>query len=293
LILGRATARRVAFRLATSDGVERVVMLTPPLRTLAYRRARRYVAGRDAAAALATADALRRDGLSASIDLFGENATGDAEAERETGRYLQLLESLTGRPGLDVSLDASHLGLDDNPAGCQSRIRRIASGLPAGSRLQLGAEESSRTDATLDLAYAVARDGLPIVVTVQANLRRSAADIEALAPARVPIRLVKGAYVERADVAFPWGAETDAAFVRLAQRLQELGADHSLATHDLAMLRLLLASRAGAAVEFLYGVGGDHTRSLVRQGHDVRIYVPYGERWFRYYARRAAEAIGS
>jgi proline dehydrogenase len=293
LIPGRATARRAAFRLATSDRVERLVVTTPPLRAMAYRRATRYVAGVDADAALATADALQRDGLSASIDLFGENATADAEAERETSHYLQLVQSLTDRPGIYVSLDASHLRLDDDPAGCQNRIHRIASALPVASRLQLGAEESMRTDATLDVAYTAARDGLPIMVTVQANLRRSAVDIENLARAHVPVRLVKGAYVEREGVAHPWGAETDAAFVRLARRLEELGADHSLATHDPAILALLLASRDGAVVEFLYGVRSDHARSLAQRGHDVRIYVPYGERWFRYYARRAAEAIGS
>ena len=159
--------------------------------------------------------------------------------------------------------------------------------------MQLGAEESARTDAILALAHHVADRGLPVMVTVQANLRRSSRDVEGLAQAGIPIRLVKGAYVEPGGVALAWGHDTDGAYVALADRLASLGADHSLATHDPALLARIVPARERAAIEFLLGVREDDARRLAGAGHDVRIYVPYGERWFRYYARRVAESIGA
>jgi proline dehydrogenase len=292
-VSAKGLSRRAAFRLATSDRLEQIVMAAGPLRGLAFRQAQRYVSGLDEQAALATTRTLEAEGLSTSIDLFGENVTDEARAEQETLRYLGLAQLLAVHPGTYVSLDCSHLGLDEDPLACRRRVERIAAELPAGSRLQLGAEESWRVDPILDLAQSAAGEGLPIMVTVSANLGRSPRDVEVLARARVPIRLVKGAYVEPAQVAHPWGDATDRAFIELAGELDRLGADHSLATHDQAILTRLLASREGAELEFLLGVRPDDARRLARDGHRVRIYVPYGERWFRYYARRVAESIGA
>jgi proline dehydrogenase len=89
------------------------------------------------------------------------------------------------------------------------------------------------------------------------------------------------------------GDPLDAAFIQLARHLADLGAEHSLATHDLRLLRELLASRKRPAIEFLLGVRSDDAVRLARQAHDVRIYVPYGERWLRYFTRRVAESIGA
>jgi proline dehydrogenase len=286
----RPLLRRGAFRLATSDALERAVLATPIVRDAALRRARRYVAGLEEADALRTADALAADGLSASIDVFGENTREADVADRIVDRYVALAGRITA--GTYLSLDCSHLALDADPAACERRVARIARALPPGARIQLGAEESGRADATFALARAVAADGLPVMVTVQANLRRSARDAEELAAAGIPIRLVKGAYVEDREVAVAWGPESDAAYIALAEGLAEVGADHALATHDPALLERLTRDRA-AAVEFLLGVRPDAARRLAAAGHRVRVYVPFGARWFRYYARRVAESIGS
>lgn len=289
----RAIARRAAFRLATSDRVERIVVDTPPLRALAYKRAERYVAGPSVDDALATVKSLASEGMLTSVDLFGENVADEARADSVVDEYLELARALGAAPGAYLSLDCSHVGLDVNPSRCRDRVKRIARALPQTARLQLGAEESSRTDAILAVARAVARDGLPIMVTVQANLRRSAADIEALAREGIPIRLVKGAYVEADEVALPWGIATDAEYVRLAKRLAELEAEHALATHDMLLLRQLLSGHPQQTIEFLLGVRTNDARQYAQLGHAIRIYVPYGERWFRYYARRAAESVGA
>lgn len=291
----RRLGRRIAYRLATSDRVEQLAMASGFTRHIAFRRARRYVAGLDDAAALAVVQRLHEQDLHASLDLFGEDVDDVASAEAVVLRYLALAGGLDAYPGTYLSLDASHLGLVTDPRGCGERIQRIAQGMPPNMRLQLGAEQAERADAIQQIAIAAVGEGLRVMQTVQANLRRSAHDIETLAAAGVPVRLVKGAYVERRELAHPWGVETDAAYVALARRLAELGADHSLATHDQSLLEQLLPAEAGPSgtpVECLLGVRPDDALRLAAAGRTVRIYVPFGRRWFRYAARRAAESIG-
>ena len=261
-------------------------------RHIAFRRARRYVAGLDENAAVAVVRDLRADGLRASVDLFGEDVDDAADADAVVERYLVLATRLATETHAYLSLDCSHLGLDADASACAARVCRIARSLPEGMLLQLGAEQATRTDAVLGIAHAAAGEGLPVMQTVQANLRRSPEDVEALVAAGIPIRLVKGAFVEAGEIALPWGSQTDGAYVRLAERLAELGAPHALATHDQDILARLLPLDPDSTVECLLGVRPDDARRLAAAGRSVRIYVPYGERWFRYAARRAAESIG-
>ena len=145
------------------------------------------------------------------------------------------------------------------------------------------------TDRVLDAVLAAA--GAPVDATVQANLLRGPADAQRLAAAGIPVRLVKGAYVE-AD-ALPWGAETDAAYARIALLLGDAGAAVRLATHDDALHRLLLPAVPSADCEVLLGVRPDRAAALRAAGRRVRVYVPFGPDWFRYFMRRRAEAQGA
>jgi proline dehydrogenase len=114
-----------------------------------------------------------------------------------------------------------------------------------------------------------------------------------LASAGVPVRLVKGAYVEPASVALPYGPETDRAYAALARRLHAAGGDVALAGHDDALCAPLLADLPGAPCEQLLGVRPDRARALAAAGRAVRIYVPFGGDWLRYFLRRRAEAQGT
>jgi proline dehydrogenase len=185
-----------------------------------------------------------------------------------------------------VSLDLSHIAFDERAL---DRIAAAAS----PRRLQLGAEEASTADRALGLALAAARRGRAVEVTLQANLRRSANDADRLAEAGVPVRLVKGAYVEPAAVAHPWGPQTDDAYTALALRLAAAGTDIALATHDAPLRERLLADLPHARCELLLGLRPDDAAALVAAGRDVRIYVPFGPHWFRYFMRRRAEAQGT
>ncbi len=281
-------ARTARFRLATSRVLDRTVHAAPPLRARAWRSARRYVGGRTAEEALAVARSLHAAGLASSIDLFGERVTDVQEAQEVAAAYVGLAGRLRGAPeGVWLSLDLSHVAFDLGLAA------EIASAVPDGRRLQLGAEEADTADRTVEAACRLAGEGLPVGATLQANLRRSTTDADRLAAAGVPVRLVKGAYVERADVARPWGRETDVAYAMLAHRLAAGGAEVALATHDRVLRERLLADLPRAGCELLLGVHPEQARDLVARGRHVRIYVPYGDDWLRYLLRRRAEAVGA
>jgi proline dehydrogenase len=132
-----------------------------------------------------------------------------------------------------------------------------------------------------------------VEATLQANLRRSPADADRLAAAGVPVRLVKGAFVESAADALPWGEPTDAAYAELARRLLAAGADVALATHDRTLRDRLLTELPPARCELLLGVRPRDASALAAEGRDVPVYVPYGPAWFRYFMRLRAEAQGA
>jgi proline dehydrogenase len=196
--------------------------------------------------------------------------------------------------GADVYLEIvpSHLGIDVSVDLYRRHVERILKELPQGSRLQISAEESTRAESILEGTRSLARDGALLTQTVQANLLRSDRDIDSLIQANVPIRLVKEAYLEPQDVARPWGEQTDVAYIQLAHKIKDAGNDLALATHDPLIREALLAAFHKARFEMLLGVREQDARDLVAHGHGVRIYVPFGNNWFRYWMRRVAESRG-
>lgn len=287
-------SRRALFVLATSERFERAVRSVPGAEAAAYRLASRYVAGLTADEALAAAREVAGRGIKSSLDFFGENVTDASEAERVAGEYVRLAGRLTDAPAATyLSLDLSHLGVDGSGTAVARRLERIAGALPEGARVQVGAEDAARTDRILEAVLTVARAGGAVSATVQANLRRSERDAATLAEAGVPIRLVKGAYVEPRARSHAWGDATDIAFAGLAHALHRAGAEFSLATHDPVLREALLPALPGVEVEMLLGVRLDDQASLVARDVPVRVYMPFGEAWFRYAMRRLAESRGT
>jgi proline dehydrogenase len=287
--------RAVLFRLATSPRFEGAVRALPAGERLSWSAASRYVAGRSRDEALAVTGRLLAAGRGVSVDLFGEQVTDVGAAERVVGEYRSLAAALPPPPAdVWLSVDLSHLALDADPAGTADRLAAIAAALPPGRRVQVGAEDAWRTDAVLSCVLAVAGRGLAdrLGATVQANLLRSPGDADALADAGVHVRLVKGAYVERAGV-HRYGEPTDVAYLRLGARLAGRGADWSMATHDGRLREALLLAGGPVTVEQLLGVRPDVLDDLAGRGVPTRVYVPYGADWFRYWMRRVAESRGA
>jgi proline dehydrogenase len=243
-----------------------------------------YVAGSKLENALEVARRLIGEGKGVSLDLIGEaGATADA--------YVEVAGSLSALGGdAYLSIDLSQVGLDVSVDHCRSQVERVLERLPAGARLQIGAEESEMTERILSVVLALAREGAPIMATLQANLRRSPADAVRLGEVRAPVRLVKGAFAEPPHVAHPWGEETDVAYLELARELDAAGCELALATHDARIRERLLDAIDGASCELLLGVRPEDADELVRRGRRTRIYVPFGEDSERYVERRLAEA---
>ncbi len=283
------------FKLATSERFERAARVLPGGERAAWRAASRYVAGRDRAEALTVTAGLLDTGHGVSVDLFGELVTDPHAATGTVERYRSLAAALPCPPAKAwLSVDLTHLALDVDPAATTDRLAAIAGSLPTGRRVQVGAEDASRTDAVLTCVLDVAGRGLAdrLAATVQANLLRSPADADRLIGAGVHVRLVKGAYVQTTG-AHPYGEPTDVAFLRLGFHLAEQQAAWSMATHDGRLREALLLALGPIPVEQLLGVRPDLLDDLHRRGIPTRVYVPYGQDWFRYWMRRLAESRGA
>lgn len=288
--------RVILFRLATSVRFEAAVRALPWGEGVAWRAASRYVAGTTADQGFRQAQQLEARGMGTSIDLFGELVSDAIVAERIAGQYRALADRLADSTGDGwLSVDLSHLGMDVDPGGCAERLAGIAERLRPGRRIQVGAEDHDRADSVLRCVLTVVDGGLAdrLGATVQANLRRAPQDLERLVEAGVHVRLVKGAYVEPAERALPYGEATDVAYLRLAHQLAERDADFSLATHDGVVREALLAALGPRPVEQLLGVRPAVLDELVARGVPVRVYVPFGPDWFRYWMRRVAESRGA
>jgi proline dehydrogenase len=285
--------RRVLYGLATSSRFEAVATSNRLSTGAAHRAARRFVAGRTLDEAMHTVRRLVDSGLGVSLDLFGEGLAEPGAAGAIVEQYRAAATALRAIGG-DVHLEIvpSHLGLDFGVDVCRHHVENIVDALPGGARLEISAEESRRTPHIIELALGLARSGAPVIVTLQANLKRTATDADRLIEAGIPIRLVKGAYLEDPGTALPWGAETDIAFIRLAHHIHANDCQLVLATHDPVIREALLLALPGTTIEMLLGVREHDATELVRRGHDVRIYAPYGPSWFRYWMRRLAEAQG-
>lgn len=289
-------SRAVLFRLATSARFERLARAIPGGEARAWRAASQYVAGRGVGDATETAERLDQEGVSCSVDQFGESVTDLQRAHVASRDYLNLATNLDPFPETTwLSVDLSHLGLDIAPDRCAQHLAAIAAALPNGRRIQVGAEEFDRCDAILRCVTSVAEAGHAdkLGATIQANLRRSETDVETLIGCGVHVRLVKGAYIEPNERAFAYGSPTDEAYVRLAHTLAGSGRPFALATHDAGLRESLLATLGTVECEQLFGVRQEALPDLRAQGCLVRIYVPFGDDWFRYWMRRVAESRGA
>jgi proline dehydrogenase len=171
--------------------------------------------------------------------------------------------------------------------------------ISAGSFVRIDMEDSSLTQVTLDIVRRIhARPGLrdSIGVVIQAYLYRSQADVEQLLADGIRMRLCKGAYKEPPEVAFPRKSDVDKNFVKLGNRLLESPYYHALATHDEAMIEAAKSYARDNKIDpsqfefqMLYGIKRDLQRALVREGYNVRVYVPFGTDWYPYFMRRLAE----
>jgi proline dehydrogenase len=261
----------------------------------------RFVAGMTVDECLRATQAMNALGMSVSIDNLGENVTNPDEARESAALYSELLDQIHARKlNANVSLKLTHMGLDVDAA----LAREITSSLVAkaaglNSFVRVDMEGSPYTQRTLDLVHELHRQpgiGGHVGAVIQAYLRRSEKDVEDLLNNAIRIRLCKGAYKEPPEIAFPNKSDVDANYVKLMKMLLKSGIYHGIATHDEKMIAATkqFASQEkipAAAFEFqmLYGVRRDLQQRLVREGYNMRVYIPFGTEWYPYFMRRLAE----
>lgn len=255
----------------------------------------RFVAGSELAEAIDAAIALNKDGLRVSLDYLGEHVTDIAEADRATASYIACIDAIAQNQldaNISIKLTQLGMGLDDEVAG--KKLDEIAStAARAGLTVTVDMEESAFTATTIDLYEAAQREHGNLGIAIQAYLKRSPSDIERLSNIGGHIRLCKGAYAEPAEIAHQ-GDAVDSAFDALADKLMTFeSVTPAIATHDDARISNALSAANGRTgsweFQMLYGVRRDRQVELVAAGHNMRVYVPYGEAWYPYLTRRMAE----
>jgi proline dehydrogenase len=269
--------------------------------SLGRKLSSRFVAGLEIEDALRIAALLNKQGILATLDSLGESVSTEAEARKAADIYHQLLDAIAERKlQANISVKLTQVGLDLSP----DLAFAIASELTEHCRatnnfLRIDMEGSNLTQITLDLVrhlHAMPQYRGHIGIVIQSYLYRSEADIRQLMDDGIRVRLCKGAYQEPPNLAFPKKQDTDTNYVRLAGILLSSPIYHGLATHDEAMIE---AAKNYAAVhnipaehfefQMLYGVRRDLQRRLVKEGYNVRVYVPFGREWYPYFMRRLAE----
>jgi proline dehydrogenase len=261
------------------------------------RLSSRYIAGASLDDALRTVSELAAQGKLATVDVLGEEVKDEEEAAAIAAAYVDALDAFE-REGLDanVSVKPTALGLKLGYDLCKRNVETIvAAAEPTGRFVRIDMEDSSTTDDTLRLFRELRDEGHERVGPVlQASLRRTVADAEALAGASV--RICKGIYLEPEAIQYRDDRQVQESFVRSLEVLLDGGSYAAIATHDewLVDEALRLIRERGLAedryeFQMLLGVRPELGDRIVAGGHRLRIYVPYGRQWYEYSLRRLQE----
>ncbi|HEY3069984.1 MAG TPA: proline dehydrogenase family protein [Gaiellaceae bacterium] len=277
--------------------IVRVLPAVP--RPVVQRLSARYIAGPELGDACRVVSKLNDEGKMATIDVLGEEITRREEASALLDEYEDVFETIE-RENLDsnVSVKLTGLGLMLDRDFCRDNLSTLVrDAAKRGNFVRIDMEDSSTTTDTLQIYRELREQGLDNVgVVLQAYMKRTLADIAALADLKPNVRVCKGIYVEPPDVAYQEFETVRINFAEAVEALLDAGAYVAVATHDdwvQAEVLTLLEERNLAPEEYefqmLLGVRPDLGDELVREGHRLRIYVPFGRQWYEYSLRRLQE----
>ncbi len=261
--------------------------------------AARFVAGESLDAAVPVLRRLNDDGLLTNTTLLGEGVRDEAETRAVVDAYRGLLDRIRAeRLRTNLALKLTHLGLSIDEDLARSNLAElVAHAASVGNFVRIDMEESRHVEATLRIYRRLRDDGHDnLGAVLQAYLFRSESDLAALSPLAPNLRLVKGAYLEPPEVAYPKKSDVDAAYVRLLEASLGGNGFTAVATHDEALIEHAIAFARERGIpnerfqfQMLYGIRPQLQLDLVRRGFDVLVAAPYGPEWYRYLMRRLAE----
>ena len=258
----------------------------------------RYIAGETVQDAVNTVRALNAEGVCATLDVLGEDITSRDEAVASREQSNQVLHTIA-REKLDsnLSIKLTSLGLKLDKNFCTENVReilRVAAGHNIFVRFDM--EDSTCTTDTIAIFRTLHRDFPSTGIVLQAYMRRSEDDVLGLLEDRPNFRLCKGIYKEKKEIAFQTREEVQQNFIRLLELILKRNAYVGIATHDTVLvdaargfIRTMGPGKDRFEFQMLLGVRPELRKRLVRDGHRVRLYVPFGEHWYGYSTRRFKE----
>jgi proline dehydrogenase len=280
----------------------------------AWRAASRFVAGTKLSDAMRVVHELNLKGINVTLDHLGEHTNTREEAQQATDDIFATLDALGADPAArgNVSIKLTQIGLGLDESLCAQNLERIlARARQNNTFVRLDIEDTPYTDKTINIYYVMREKGYAnIGMAVQSYLYRAEADTRRLLLDKTHIRVVKGAYNEPPDKAFPQKSDVDANYDLLVKILIDASLANeskasedgrlppipAIATHD--EKRIAFAKqyaekvglpKNGLEFQMLYGIRRDLQEELANERYPVRVYVPFGLQWYPYFMRRLAE----
>jgi proline dehydrogenase len=266
------------------------------------RTVSRFMPGETLDDAVGAAQILQAKKIGTVFTHLGENIKDRPEAQQVTDHYLEVLDRIRQKNlRTEISVKLTQLGLDLSPELCFENLKTIIARAPKDSIVWVDMEASNYVDATLDL-YRRALGVYPNVgICLQSYLYRTKDDLAKLLPLRPSIRLVKGAYNEPPEIAFPRKVDVDESYFNLAKEMLLARKENrcvrpAFGTHDVTMIRRLSEyaskegfSKADLEVQMLYGIQRAEQERLASEGCTSIVLVAYGTYWYPWFVRRLAE----
>lgn len=258
----------------------------------------RYIAGVRLESAVAVIQDLHREGCVATVDVLGESTKDKAQAAETLREYKEVVNALDEnnlKSGISVKLTALGLGLDEEL--CRANLEEIIAYAAERRRfVRVDMENSPYTSDTIQLVLDMHGRYENVGTVIQAYMRRSLEDVTRLVEAGVSVRLCKGIYDEPREVAYKDFDTVRQNYILLLEELLKGGCYVGVATHDefliwhaLRLIHQLDVPKDRYEFQMLLGVDEQLRRILVRSGHKVRVYVPFGKQWYEYSTRRLKE----
>ena len=280
--------------LARQEGFKNFALKSKFFRNTASR----FVAGETLDDAIRAIRQANQQKISGTLDLLGENTRTREDAQAACRDIIGILDRIqTENVDCNVSVKLTQLGLGlDTESTFQNLQQIVRRAQETRNFIRVDMEDSQYTERTLDIVTRMHEKFENVGTVIQSYLYRSQQDTPELLKRGIRIRLVKGAYLEPESVAFRKKTDTDASFVKIMQMLLESETYHAIATHDEAIIHATEEFARSKGIpkdhfefQMLFGIRRDLQSRLAEEGYRVRIYIPYGLRWYPYFMRRLAE----